>query len=426
MKKLRKTLSLLLAVVMLLPLIACGGDSDPSGDSPGEETSEPYEIGIVMPMSGATALLGNQAYWGADIARQMFNERGGLDGRQVEFVVGDGYDVTPAATEANRIIDTYDVDIIIGSLLGTHGVAIKQVTERNGKILWETSGISKGILDNNQGYTFRLCDEGPLRATNSVQFVVEEICPILGKEPAELRVGWVCPENDFAREIGGEYVAEAEEIGWNYALEEYYDTTTMDYTGIVQNIKAADLDVLFAYGGVSNVQLMVDAMIQYDAWPDVLIGLGEGFNDTSFLNNMGEDVVEGIFVVDMPTNVSTDQLTDEENVALLNEFRERYMEDHDYDYVPLAADLVFMGTWVLLEDVLKNCSELTVDEIASVAQNLDIPETTMGWSVKFDERGQNTGAGSVLMQWQNGSLVTIWPDKFALGELDLDGVPLAK
>ena len=48
--------------------------------------------------------------------------------------------------------------------------------------------------------------------------------------------------------------------------------------------------------------------------------------------------------------------------------------------------------------------------------SLDLPAGSMinGWGVKFAEDGQNSNARvqHYMLQWQNGQLVTVWPEEF--------------
>ena len=50
-------------------------------------------IGALYPVSGSLALLGDESWRGAEIARQMRNQRGGVAGKQVEFMKVDIPDV---------------------------------------------------------------------------------------------------------------------------------------------------------------------------------------------------------------------------------------------------------------------------------------------------------------------------------------------
>ena len=48
-----------------------------------------------------------------------------------------------------------------------------------------------------------------------------------------------------------------------------------------------------------------------------------------------------------------------------------------------------------------------------LALDLPIGSAVNGWGVKFDEAGQNSNerVQHYMLQWQNGSLVTVWPEE---------------
>jgi hypothetical protein len=54
---------------------------------------QPLRVGALYPVSGALALLGDESWRGAEIARQMRNQKGGVAGKQVEFMKVDIPDV---------------------------------------------------------------------------------------------------------------------------------------------------------------------------------------------------------------------------------------------------------------------------------------------------------------------------------------------
>jgi branched-chain amino acid transport system substrate-binding protein len=47
---------------------------------------------------------------------------------------------------------------------------------------------------------------------------------------------------------------------------------------------------------------------------------------------------------------------------------------------------------------------------------MDLPVGSLmnGWGVKFEESGQNSNerVQHYMLQWQNGELVTVWPEEF--------------
>ena len=58
----------------------------------------------------------------------------------------------------------------------------------------------------------------------------------------------------------------------------------------------------------------------------------------------------------------------------------------------------------------------SLDPFYAAAMKLDLPvgSTLNGWGVKFYATGQNSNdrVQHYMLQWQNGQLVTVWPEEF--------------
>lgn len=97
----KKLLSLVLAMLMMASLAACGGDSGSStggggassgggSDSSGGSDSGTIKIGYISDLTGATSLWGQAGLDGAMLAVEDVNAAGGVLGRQIEVVGMDG------------------------------------------------------------------------------------------------------------------------------------------------------------------------------------------------------------------------------------------------------------------------------------------------------------------------------------------------
>ena len=73
----------------------------------------------------------------------------------------------------------------------------------------------------------------------------------------------------------------------------------------------------------------------------------------------------------------------------------------------------------LFLDVIQRAGSLDKDKLRAAVLATDVAAgtTATGWGVKFDEKGQNTRAKPVLLQWQNGSQVTVFPEAAAVATL---------
>src|SRR5919202_1870928 len=74
-----------------------------------------YKIGVLEPLTGPLAGEGKRHLEGYEIVRDMINERGGVMGKKLTFVVADAPDPTAAATEATRLITREGVKIVTGT-----------------------------------------------------------------------------------------------------------------------------------------------------------------------------------------------------------------------------------------------------------------------------------------------------------------------
>ena len=97
----------------------------------GQATSGEYRIGVLEPITGPLAFEGKRHMEGLEIVRDLINERGGIAGKQLTWVVGDAPDATAAANEATRLISQEGVRLIAGTLSSSLCVPASEVAARN-------------------------------------------------------------------------------------------------------------------------------------------------------------------------------------------------------------------------------------------------------------------------------------------------------
>lgn len=86
---------------------------------------------------------------------------------------------------------------------------------------------------------------------------------------------------------------------------------------------------------------------------------------------------------------------------------------------PLAL-ISFGGFWTLFNEVLAKAPDTSIDNLREAAYAIDLPKgsllTGAGVALKplgDAEQGQNAEALISVMQWQDGSLNTVWPAEVA-------------
>src|SRR5437773_6916294 len=98
-------------------------------------------ICVLEPLTGALAGEGKRHLEGYEIVRDLINERGGVMGKKLVFVVADAPDPTAAASEANRLITREGVKIITGTFSSRLCGAASEAAARHDVIYWETSCV---------------------------------------------------------------------------------------------------------------------------------------------------------------------------------------------------------------------------------------------------------------------------------------------
>src|SRR3990170_2597044 len=127
------------ATLVVSALVALAGLAVTS--SQGQPLQGEYKIGVLEPLTGPLAFEGKRHLEGYEIMRDMINERGGVMGKKLVFVVGDATDPTAAASEANRLVSRGGVKITTGPSSSTLCGAASEAAARQNIIYWESSCV---------------------------------------------------------------------------------------------------------------------------------------------------------------------------------------------------------------------------------------------------------------------------------------------
>lgn len=115
--------------VLVLSLVACGGTSLSSPSSGSKKCS--YKVGVLEPLSGAAAPLGQPVVEGIQFAEQDINQHGGVNGCQLEIDSQDYESKADiAVTRVQKLIDD-GVYGIIGPNQGDATLAIAPIVQKN-------------------------------------------------------------------------------------------------------------------------------------------------------------------------------------------------------------------------------------------------------------------------------------------------------
>src|SRR4030095_11463276 len=210
-----------------------------------QQLSGEYKIGVLEPLTGNLAAEGKRHLEGFEIVRDLINERGGVMGKKLTFVVGDAVDPTVAASEATRLATREGVKIITGTFSSTLCGAASEAAARQNVIYWETSCGDPRFTRRGLQNVFRTEIDRIGCGWYNVEFIAKYLAPRLGKKPNELRIAYIAEDSSY-----GQGVTEAarerakKEFGMQEVALEYYTFTTNDLTPVILKLKSANPDVV--------------------------------------------------------------------------------------------------------------------------------------------------------------------------------------
>lgn len=375
------------------------------------------KIGSLFPYSGPMALLGEETFRGAELAREMINEQGGVLGSQIVYAKADAPDAAAATSEAERLINVEKVKIILGSYSSALSYTASEVAERNKVIYWEQGAIADPITERGFKYLFRVLPRASQFGELAAEYAAKVVAPTLKIDPKKMGVGIIFEDTLYGTTVGKYANQRAKELGLNVLASETYSQKAVDLSSIVLKLKALKPDVIIATQYISDGILFWRQAKELALNVKAFIGTGAAHGLLDFPKAVGDDA-NFILNADPAVGLNTANLTSRAQQELKT-FTDRYTKK--YGRPPAVhSTLGYVGAMILFRDVLPKAGAVDPDKIREAALKVDIPDgdTVIGWGVKFappdhKSAGTNLRAYPVLMQWQEQKLHVVFPEKWA-------------
>lgn len=380
-------------------------------------------LGVLLPLSGPLASLGNDVMRGFELARQFANEDGGVFGQQVELVVADVPSSTEATSQATRLITTDRVKVIMGSYASSISFAASQVAERNKVIYFEQGAVADDITQRGFKHLFRFIYPASGLGGGAAQFMIDQVVPRLGIPLGDLKVALLYEDSSYGSAVGESARKVLAAAGVNVVDATSYSYKTTDLSSMVQRYKQLQPDVLivcqYTPDGILFWRQAREAGLEVKA----MIGNGGAHNVNEFADALGDDV-NGVLNAGTSVYINKGGLTPEA-ATLFDRFHAEHPARFEGRAPSAHTGMGFNAMWTVLKDILPAAGELDTAKIREAALALDKPigSTIVGWGVKFDPQTQNnTRAFPTFDQWQGKRIHTVAPDPFGISTIE--GIPL--
>jgi branched-chain amino acid transport system substrate-binding protein len=171
----------------------------------------------------------------------------------------------------------------------------------------------------------------------------------------------------------------------------------------VLQLKSADPDVVIFISYTSDSILFMKTMHTLNWKPPILIGDDSGFSDNAFIEAVG-DLAQGVF------NRSSYDIGKSGSPPFVVNALYQTHAGHALDDTSARA---MQGFLALMEAVNRaGSTEPAKIQEALRGQDLKAEQLMIGYNgIKYDAKGQNTLAATLLVQLDGKKYVTVWPEK---------------
>jgi len=382
----------------------------------------PLRIGILFAFTGPLAYTGNQSIQGIQIAADMANEKGGINGRKIELVTGDAVNPQAAMSEAERLIKKEGVPLIIGTFSSARAQTASQVAERHKVVYWEMGAAVDSLTKRGFKYFFRPGVKTSSYGGIAADFAAQVVATKLGKNASQLEIVVMHESSLFGTELSKFFMKRAKEQGMNIKKVFKYDYKDRDFSSLIMRLKELKPDIIYDACYMPDFIVFWRQCKELNYSPPVLLS-GGTLLEQDLLDALGSDL-NGILPCFSAEADVKEEILLPESRTLLGQYHKRMKSKYNITAPSSAAVLSFDAAQLLFNHVLPKVKDLNnSEEIRKVILDLDLPKGTsiLGYGIKFagpdqPEAGQNERIFSVVMQWQNKRLRVVYPKEMATGE----------
>ncbi|AKL93808.1 amino acid/amide ABC transporter substrate-binding protein, HAAT family [Clostridium aceticum] len=346
----KKWLSILLVMLLVLSLGLTGCSSQAPADTPAPDEGEVSEasddvirIGVFEPITGANAAGGALEVEGVRLANELYPE---VLGKRVELVISDNKsDVVEAASAAARLVERDKVTAIIGSWGSGYSIAAGDIV-RDAEVPAVAASATNPLVTQGNDYYFRVCFIDPFQGTVMANYAFNN----LGAKKAAIMQE---VSNDYAVGLAKFFTDSFNELtGDDSAIVEVanYNTGDQDFSSQLLNIAAKNPDVIFAPGNFTESALVIQQARQLGI--NIPIIGGDTWETPEFID-IGQDHVEGAV---FSTFFTSETPITKESEFFLDAYRSKYGKE------PAAVTALGYDAYILILDAIERAG--TTDTVA--------------------------------------------------------------
>ena len=217
----------------------------------GASAQNAIRIGVVTPLSGTYAGIGQQVKWGLDLAAAQINASGGVMGRKLELIYEDE-EANPAVAvqKAEKLFQVNKVDFLTGTVNSGSTLAVGQLAERNNRLIATTVSFADSITADK-------CSPNVFRVNARAGMQSAALADWLTQTKPGANVFYLGPDYEMGRSTVAAFKSAAEAKGSKTVGEVFAPLDNKDYSPFFGQIRSARPAVIYtSVAGNDTVRLL--------------------------------------------------------------------------------------------------------------------------------------------------------------------------
>jgi branched-chain amino acid transport system substrate-binding protein len=354
----------------------------------------PIRIGASMSVTGTYAKPGTYQKEGYDVCLDELNAKGGLLGRKVELVIYDDQSQPATAVKLYEKLITEDkVDAVMGPYSSAVSEAVANVTEKYKKVMVAPLAATTSIFKKGRKYIFMIITP----AENYLDGLID-----MAAKRGLKTVAIINEDTLFPKASAAGTAEAAKKRGMQVVLQEAYPKGNTDFSALLVKIKAANPDVIAAGTYFDDAVAITRQMKELNVNPK-MFGLTVGGDLPEFydLLKQNAEYVYGSTQWD-------ESLPYPGQKEFLTAYKKKFKHEPSYHSAAGYAGCL------LYAEAVRKAGSLDADKVRE--QLLKMETRTAFGDYKVEPDGFQVAHKMVMLQWQDGKRVIVWPDDLANGK----------
>jgi branched-chain amino acid transport system substrate-binding protein len=369
--------------------------------APVTEAQTPIRIGASLSQTGVWASNGQNLLRGYQLCVKHTNDKGGVLGRKLELLVyDDASDPATAVRLYEKLITQDKVDLVLGPYISTITDPVADVTEKHKLPMVAPAANATSLYRKGRKFIFSIISPAEITLEGLIHQAAKK----------GLKTVALINADDLGQRGVTQRASElAKEKGLQVVFTDAYPLGTTDFSAILTRVRAANPDVLGVSTSVFDDGVAITRRMKALNVNPRMVGFSASVSAPKLYEVLGRDA-EFVYV----TAHWVPELVEIRAGGLIPIARQypgarEFVESSRKEFAGASANAY--GACQVLVEAVRRAGSLDGAKLRDAISKMDY--NTVFGRFRVDRDGVQIGHKMLLLQWQDGKRVIVWPEELA-------------